>query len=68
MRIEDDGDGIPPQFRAGVGILSMRERAEELGGRCTIRSSASGGTLVTVELPSTNTAGSVRPATVSPEG
>ena len=29
----------------------MRERAEELGGRCTVDSLARGGTIVSVELP-----------------
>ena len=29
----------------------MRERAEELGGRCTVDSLAGGGTLVSATLP-----------------
>ena len=40
MRIEDDGVGIAPGARAGVGLLSMRERAEELGGRCDDRATS----------------------------
>ena len=51
LRIVDDGHGIPAHARAGVGMVSMRERAEELGGNWTIDRSAKGGTSVTVELP-----------------
>jgi signal transduction histidine kinase len=52
LQIADDGRGISPHHRIGVGLVSMRERAEELGGHLTIRSSPSGGALITVELPS----------------
>ena len=51
LQIVDDGRGLPGHYRAGVGLVSMRERAEELGGRCDIASPSSGGTVVTVELP-----------------
>ena len=30
------GRGIGPDVTAGVGLLSLRERAEELGGRCEV--------------------------------
>jgi two-component system NarL family sensor kinase len=33
VEIADDGRGLPADRRAGVGLRSMRERAEELGGR-----------------------------------
>lgn len=38
VAIIDDGVGLPSvgQRRAGVGVLAMRERAEELGGQCSI--------------------------------
>jgi signal transduction histidine kinase len=51
LHIEDDGIGITPSARAGVGMLSMRERAEELGGRCVIEPRQGGGTRVSVALP-----------------
>jgi signal transduction histidine kinase len=51
VEIEDDGRGIEEGNKVGVGLHSMRERAEELGGRCTISSQAEGGTLVSAELP-----------------
>jgi two-component system, NarL family, sensor kinase len=44
--IEDDGVGLPEQYRAGVGITSMRERASELGGTCSISRRDPSGTTV----------------------
>jgi signal transduction histidine kinase len=46
----DDGIGLPAEHRTGVGLLSMRERAEELGGTCTIERSERG-TCVHAQLP-----------------
>ena len=51
LNIIDDGLGIPDQRCAGVGLASMRERAEELGGRCWVARNAVGGTTVTAHLP-----------------
>lgn len=51
LEIEDDGRGVEPHARAGVGLASMRERAEELGGTCTIDRLATGGTRVRALLP-----------------
>jgi len=51
VQIVDDGIGIASSVRAGVGLSSMRERAAELGGDCTIGPAASRGTSVRVELP-----------------
>jgi signal transduction histidine kinase len=51
LEIQDDGKGLPVKRRAGVGLNSMRERAEELGGTFTITSTATGGTLLTAQLP-----------------
>jgi signal transduction histidine kinase len=51
LEVEDDGRGISANDRAGVGMSSMRERAEELGGSCTVELSAGGGTLVSALLP-----------------
>ncbi len=36
VRVEDDGAGLPADLRSGVGLLSMRERAEELGGSVSL--------------------------------
>ena len=48
--VEDDGVGLPPGARRGVGLVSMRERAAELGGRCTVTATGHG-TAVRAELP-----------------
>ncbi len=51
LEIRDDGQGIPPDARSGVGLLSMRERASELGGTCAIEKLPKGGTRVLARLP-----------------
>jgi signal transduction histidine kinase len=51
LRVVDDGQGMSARHQAGVGLVSMRERAEELGGRCSIVPAPSGGTAVLLELP-----------------
>ena len=51
VEVEDDGRGIRDDDNAGVGMLSMRERTEELGGWCTVQPLAGGGTLVRALLP-----------------
>jgi signal transduction histidine kinase len=50
VEIADNGTGIPVDHTAGIGLHSMRERAEELGGSCTIASSQEG-THVVAYLP-----------------
>ena len=50
VTVSDDGIGIGDELVPGVGLLSMRERAAELGGWCTI-SSATPGTRVHAHLP-----------------
>jgi len=57
VEIADDGDGLPSERRAGVGLLSMRERAEELGGTCEIGLGPAGGTRVVALLPVATVAG-----------
>ena len=51
LEVSDDGCGLPDHVRAGVGMASMRERAEELGGTCVIEKRPGGGTRVWVQLP-----------------
>lgn len=51
IEVTDDGKGLPPTYRCGVGLQSMRERAEELGGTFTIDPLPSGGTRVLAQLP-----------------
>jgi signal transduction histidine kinase len=51
LEILDDGLGLPAARQAGVGLRSMRERAEELGGTCVVDSPTAGGAQVLVRLP-----------------
>ena len=52
VRVRDDGVGLPPgTARGGVGLRSMAERAEQLGGRCTVAPAAGGGVAVLAVLP-----------------
>ena len=51
VQVSDDGAGIPESYRAGVGIRSMRERAEEIGGRLEIHPNLPHGTRIDAWLP-----------------
>ena len=51
IEIIDDGQGLPPAYRCGVGLTSMRERAEELGGSWLVEAGAHGGTRVQAQIP-----------------
>ena len=51
LEITDDGIGLPGNVRSGVGLISMRERAEEVGGDLLIESSPGKGTRVAAEFP-----------------
>ena len=50
VEVTDDGTGIPSDAPAGVGLLSLRERAAELGGT-EVTCPAGGGTAVRARLP-----------------
>lgn len=49
--IEDDGTGIEADASHGVGLASMRHRAEELGGTLSIESAPTTGTRIVARLP-----------------
>jgi signal transduction histidine kinase len=51
LEVCDDGVGIADDSRSGVGLHSMRERAEELGGSFTLESSPGRGTRLMARLP-----------------
>jgi signal transduction histidine kinase len=51
VEVADDGVGIGEDVQAGVGLLSVRERADELGGRTDVSCPPSGGTVVRAVLP-----------------
>jgi PAS domain S-box-containing protein len=57
--VRDDGKGMPEASETGrgtrrhFGLLGMRQRAQLLGGRLTVRSRPNGGTRVLFEIPLT---------------
>ena len=55
LQVQDDGAGFDPgarrKPRGGLGLATMRERAEVTGGRFSLRSEACGGTTVAVSWP-----------------
>ncbi|WP_460494685.1 sensor histidine kinase [Dactylosporangium cerinum] len=51
VSVVDDGAGIAAGTPSGVGLISLRERAAELGGRCEIECPPDGGTTVRATLP-----------------
>lgn len=52
VEVSDDGVGLSKDRRTGVGLHSMRERTEELGGTCIVEPSRpAGGTRVLARLP-----------------
>jgi signal transduction histidine kinase len=53
LEIGDDGRGMPATVQAGVGMASMRERAEELGGCFTASPGKRGGTVIQAIVPIT---------------
>jgi len=52
VEIADDGVGFDPLVPSGgLGLVSMRERAERVGGRLTLESVPAGGTRVRIVVP-----------------
>ncbi|MFV9503133.1 MAG: hypothetical protein AB4911_01065 [Oscillochloridaceae bacterium umkhey_bin13] len=51
LEVRDDGQGLAPQHVAGVGLRSMRERAEEIGGRLDLVNLPGGGFVVQTLIP-----------------
>src|SRR2546423_2337360 len=53
VRIDDDGCGFDPegpQARRRLGLISMRERADAIGGAIAVHSRPGAGTKITVEI------------------
>jgi signal transduction histidine kinase len=51
VTVHDDGVGLPPGARGGVGLTSMRERAAELGGTWALDSAPGRGVCIRARLP-----------------
>ncbi|WP_410564330.1 sensor histidine kinase [Amycolatopsis sp. cmx-4-61] len=50
LSVRDDGTGFAPDRATGFGLRGMRSRAEQVGGRLSVRSGPSG-TELTLEVP-----------------
>ena len=52
ISVSDDGVGLPGQTRPdGIGLTSMRQRADDLGGCCTVGPAVPSGVIVRARLP-----------------
>jgi PAS domain S-box-containing protein len=53
LRIQDDGDGFNPEHHSGLGfgLMGMRERVQNLGGKLSVNSQARQGTEVVAIVP-----------------
>jgi signal transduction histidine kinase len=51
VEVVDDGSGWSDEARVGVGLASMRERAEELGGTLAVSTARGGGSRVLASIP-----------------
>ena len=49
--MHDNGQGISPDNVAGTGLVSITERASELGGTATVLPASDGGTVVSANIP-----------------
>jgi PAS domain S-box-containing protein len=58
LEVRDNGDGfdVAAIGRGGIGLSSMRERAQRLGGALTITSRPGGGTTVNLQVPAAEAA------------
>ena len=57
LRVRDDGKGIDPKFLSDAGapghfgLAGMRERAEQIGGKLIVSSTAESGTEIALSVP-----------------
>jgi len=51
LEVRDNGCGLPPHHRSGVGLQAIKERTTELNGQYTLESLPDGGALVRAQLP-----------------
>lgn len=51
LSVDDNGGGFEPTRLQGLGMVTMRERAQQLGGTLQVGPGASGGTCIRVRLP-----------------
>lgn len=51
LRVRDDGSGLPPGVRGGIGLKGMRERLARLGGELRLQAAQPNGLEVIARLP-----------------
>lgn len=51
LSVKDDGTRLAPSFGGGFGLIGMKERADQLGGRFLVTRPPEGGVMVTLNLP-----------------
>ena len=51
LEVEDHGRGVSPGGRRGLGLITMRERADLVGGTIEFQRPGGGGTLVRFTVP-----------------
>lgn len=51
VEVVDDGVGLPAAYRSGLGLVSMEERAVELGGSFSVGPAPGSGTRIWARLP-----------------
>jgi signal transduction histidine kinase len=51
LTVTDDGRGLPEPLPDGLGLATIRERSELLGGSCMIAPAQGGGTRIEVTVP-----------------
>ncbi|WOJ91355.1 histidine kinase [Methylocapsa polymorpha] len=51
VSVEDDGVGLPADFRFGFGFLGMSERVRKLGGQFNVSNGARAGALIEAVIP-----------------
>jgi signal transduction histidine kinase len=51
LEVQDEGDGFQKKHERGLGLVSMRERAELMNGKIEFLNGEKGGALVRVTVP-----------------
>ena len=51
LTVRDDGQGFAPGHSAGLGLVTMRERAEQVGGRLDVDTAPGAGSCVRAHIP-----------------
>jgi signal transduction histidine kinase len=68
LTVRDDGQGFDAESDpGGLGVATLQDYADAVGGKCVVRSAAGAGTEVTAVLPLTQT-GAAHPESLAKGG